>query len=757
MQYTIGVLLAGIIFCLSTHAGNVTERKLSDYSTEDPVLRLEGKRADKTLSIPLAGRQQVVASQITLSLVSSAALIAKRSILNVRFNNATIGQIQFDPQRTRSTSTVRVPAELWRPGFNNLTLAVSQHYANQCVDGNAPELWSEIHLHDSILSIETEPATAALSLRALSGWFAPGIGGQREVNIVTPRESNPLITQQTLPLIAQALALRNQYVPLQVTHTSVTPQTPLPALPGEAQWDDTLTQQYYNSSWYTQFSATQPLHVLAGTKEDLAPYLSGATQAKITGAYIGVEATPEVTVNNQQLVAAGIRLVVSGRDSDEVRRAALTLALMDDELNPDADIVVQRTATEQPFSAVAAHVLRPDNTYSFAQMGQDNIVFRGEDSFTQQIALLLPADFYVPESASVRLNLDFGYGAALGPGSMMNILINDELVHGRPLDNVNGESYRRYQLTIPARHLQGGLNLLEFVVNMRAPLTGQPCDDVGGKHMVFQVRNTSTIDLPDAGNVATQPSLALFRDTGFPFARYQQSHPASVYLSSPELTGAGLTLLGKLAQTAGTVLPDLTLQAGIPKQLTDNAVVLATPETMPDDFLSHYEASLASTKQWPYRLQNELHNRIHKLTDNRRHDPLKISGVTNQQSSLGDMAVLLARKNPLAQSTGNLYLIAAQTPAQLTERMNDLVSLGLWGQLAGDFFSWEDSAQPLIAMQVAPQFELGEADNRLLSLRLWLSNNPWYWLLGLAFLIVLCTWLAVMLLKRRNQAVTEDW
>ena len=85
------------------------------------------------------------------------------------------------------------------------------------------------------------------------------------------------------------------------------------------------------------------------------------------------------------------------------------------------------------------------------------------------------------------------------------------------------------------------------------------------------------------------------------------------------------------------------------------------------------------------------------------------------------------------------------------------MSLGLWGQLAGDFFSWEDSAQPLIAMQVAPQFELGEADNRLLSLRLWLSNNPWYWLLGLAFLIVLCTWLAVMLLKRRNQAVTEDW
>ena len=156
-------------------------------------------------------------------------------------------------------------------------------------------------------------------------------------------------------------------------------------------------------------------------------------------------------------------------------------------------------------------------------------------------------------------------------------------------------------------------------------------------------------------------------------------------------------------------------------------------------------------------MQNALHNRIYNFTDTGNEDIFQLSGVTKQKSTLGEMAVISARKNPRSEETGSLYILAAQTPELLNQRVDDLISLSLWGQLEGDFFSWQNASQPLLAMQVEQQFQLGEEDNRLLELRMWLSNNPWYWLLALAVLILLCTTIAVVLLRRRNQAVTEDW
>ena len=44
-----------------------------------------------------------------IEVVSSQALIKKRSQLYVRFNNATIGQIAFDPDRPSLVSEIAIP------------------------------------------------------------------------------------------------------------------------------------------------------------------------------------------------------------------------------------------------------------------------------------------------------------------------------------------------------------------------------------------------------------------------------------------------------------------------------------------------------------------------------------------------------------------------------------------------------------------------------------------------------------------------
>ena len=68
------------------------------------------------------------------------------------------------------------------------------------------------------------------TLDELSGFFNPGIGGQRNVQLYTAREVEAQIQQQTLPLVAQALALRNQYQPLIVEHDSFDDGYVLPKL-----------------------------------------------------------------------------------------------------------------------------------------------------------------------------------------------------------------------------------------------------------------------------------------------------------------------------------------------------------------------------------------------------------------------------------------------------------------------------------------------------------------------------------------------
>jgi len=52
---------------------------------------------------------------------------------------------------------------------------------------------------------------------------------------------------------------------------------------------------------------------------------------------------------------------------------------------------------------------------------------------------------------------------------------------------------------------------------------------------------------------------------------------------------------------------------------------------------------------------------------------------------------------------------------------------------------------------------VGEADDNWLHLRLWLSNNPWYWLIGFIILVFIVSMVIYLLLKRRNEQVQDSW
>lgn len=145
------------------------------------------------------------------------------------------------------------------------------------------------------------------------------------------------------------------------------------------------------------------------------------------------------------------------------------------------------------------------------------------------------------------------------------------------------------------------------------------------------------------------------------------------------------------------------------------------------------------------------------MTDDKSFKEMRIDGNTVQESDLGEQAILTAQAHPVSSDTDTLFIMAAQTPELLQARVEDLVSLSLWGQMAGDFFAWKDALSPSLIMQVSEKYEVGEADDNWLHLRLWLSNNPWYWLIGFIILVFIVSMVIYLLLKRRNEQVQDSW
>ena len=750
------------IFCLCmpfTLAAQTDTYRLTDFFGGDSTVRLEGKAASIDIPIPLSPATDVDSALLTLEVVSSQALIKKRSQLVVRFNNATIGQIAFDPDRPSLVSEVVVPKKLWREGFNSLSLAVSQHYAEQCVDGSAPELWSEINAYNSTLKMSTSLNEKRFTLEELSGFFHPGIGGQRKVQLYTARQTDERTKYQTLPLVAQALALRNQYQPLVIETASFDDGYVLPQIEDTENsfWNERNVARYERAAWYLNAIPKQPIHVLVGTVEALSPVLSDEVINDIDGAFLKTQRTPAFIRDNQVIVPASYRLIVSGTTQNEVLEAAKALAVMDDVINPISQVTVLSQSQMNPETLQRNLVLNPGNNYTFEDFGVSTAQFRNEGSFNKRVSFRLPADFYVPENASVELLLDFGYGAGFGPGSVLNVNVNDELVHGLSLNNINGQSFRDYQLRIPARFFKGGINNLDFAVTMRAPLAGVPCDDIPGSHLIFQLDDSSAIKLPEAGSVAVQPDLALFSETAYPFARFKSAPPSTIAIPSVDYLDSALTLLAKLAQVAQAPLLNVQVASGNDLSTEGSVIVLGTPDTLDEIEQSEFNTAIEATKRWSYRLQNNLYNRIRTMTGDLSYKEMRVDGHTVQKSDLGEQAILTAQAHPVSSQTDTLFILAAQTPELLNARLEDLVSLAMWGQMGGDFFAWKDGLSPSLIMQVSDKYEVGEADDTWLHLRLWLSNNPWYWLIGFVFVVFFVSLLVYLLLKRRNKQVQDSW
>lgn len=731
----LSLLVLGASSSLAQESFGEQTVRLSSFTMNKGPIRLDGTSESVDLYIPKASTAVITNSWLDLQFIHSIMLLGERSSIRVLFNETTVAQIPYDPDQPKAREKILVPNELWRDGYNKLTITVIQHYIDRCEDPTSPELWTELDIHESVLAYSAEPVARALQLRDLSGLFSPGIGGLNSILLLNSPKADLTKTDssylnEALPLVAQALALRRDYSPLTIRH---------------ARWLDGQTGNAHSgesTSRYIPDAHVPEGHVLIGTKTELAAILPKALIDRVKGPFLHVGRLDVPSHNNEVLQRTpGIRLIISGVSGEDVILAARALAQMDDGLDALAQpnsLKHDRLAAQA--STAGSYFLHPGAVYTFADLGRTTTTFNGVGTKRMVVNLPIPGNFYTHESASVELSLDFSYGAGMGAGSIMSTFLNGEYIQGLEFKKPNGMGYRNYRISLPARMLRPGNNILEFEFSLRPEAVAGECISIPASHLLVQMLDSSSINLPPASPVAIQPNLAAFSATAFPYIADTHTVRSELVVGFEKMLGEALSLAGKLAQLSHRTARQMFVRTTIPARLETNTLLLATPNEMPKNIFASVSDSMDRTQQWVYRLLNMI--KTVQATPSQTPAQLRAADLI-QSGGLDNRGVLMAMRNPHSSTPTALMVITADNHTLLSQRVSDLLAPQVWSQLKGDLVVWESPRDAVVTMQVGDYYEIGEKD-RWGMLILTLANNPWYTLAAL-----LATLLCISLLTRR--------
>jgi len=700
---------------------------LSKFAPRPGAVRLVDQNAGVDFSIPISSRIAVQAATLSIRITSSLALAPQTSVLSVLFNGTTLGQVRLNAATPTSTIRANVPPELIIPGFNKLTLAAVQHTGAECEDPEDPSLWSEVDVVNSSIEITGRARNAPYRLSELDQVITPGIGGVREVMILTPDNAGSPTHLDAGALVAQALALRTQYEPLLIRSATWTPTAP------SREGEDPFAAY-----------ADQDLVVLGSTAE-----ITTAVPSYDSPALAGPRVSLRTMPNGK------IRILVSGRTGDELKVAATGLALADIPVTDAYDTLIRAITADASRPAGGERSLRADWKYTFEDLGLTTQVVQGSGIHDVFMDLPMPPDLYTHESAQAKLSLDFSYGADMGVGSVLNVELNGKFMHGISLENKEGGTFRGYEIYLPFRDFVPGANRLGFSIHMRIPNVVM-CTGAKGRHLAMTLFGSSALTLPPASNVAAQPDLELFSRTAFPYFRPDQATPVTIMVADKSLIGAGWMVAGRLAQIVRAPLGGVSLSVGVtPKP--GFSIIIAPAAALPGELFQQVSFGVGRSNKVPYRAFNApVGTPAPGLIDQAMTfiwgaSPTQAAarpstGFVEQVNSLGRNGVMTAFASPGGNATTTV--ITAESATQIDALVLQLISPGIWGQAKGDFMLWRADADEVTTLRLGPTYQLGQSDP-ILGLRFYVSRDPWLWLFGTIGLLFVLSASIVWVLARR--------
>ncbi|WP_122666860.1 cellulose biosynthesis cyclic di-GMP-binding regulatory protein BcsB [Pseudomonas viridiflava] len=692
---------------------------------------LRGVESADGVNFDIRADQIVTGARLKLEYSYSPALLEDMSQLNVMVNDEVAASLPLSKEGAGKPQTqiVEIPSHLITE-FNRLSLQFIGHYTMSCEDPLHSSLWARVG-NTSQLEIQVTPLTTANDLAALPQPFFD----RRDARLLN------------LPIVFGA-----------------TPDN------GTVEAAGVLSSWFGSLASYRGSVFPAQINSLPATGNAVV-LVNGSTAQDIGGLSIPAAKGPTLSVVTNPNDANGKILVVSGRDTAELKRAATALVLGRQTLSGESVVIdsLQALPPRKPYDApywVPSD--RPVKLGELLEAKKFNVA--GYNPGDIVVPLNFPPDLSSWQEDGAPLNLKYRYTPQqTSTNSSLTVSLNDRLIEAKQLpslekldksllakikkedDSLSRET--RMLLPLNSVALQSRLQLRYMFDYIRQ---GE-CQDIIIDNMRAGIDPDSTLDLSGYKHFIAMPNLGVFKDSGFPFTRMADLSETAVVL--PDNAGAAelsayLTILGRFGQSTGypATAVTVTQAAQVASVAGKDLLVLASGDNQP--LLKQWANQLpivANDAQQSFKLSN-LSFRLRDwvspdLEANQRNARMALAFSGEKRSSY-----LTGFESPL-QSGRSVVVISSGTPETLQDVTNAVTGNEDYTQaIQGSLVVVHGkTVEPLLAEELYHVGSLGFFKN----LQWQLSRNVLLMMIVSAFGIALLTLLSYVALRARARERVE--
>lgn len=627
-------------------------RPLSEYLRGNEAVILRHRFDRRMIEAPIPWRVTNPQVGILLRTQSSGALDPTRSQIALRWNGKTFAQELIGEGRESENLGAELSLTDSTGGRNSLEIAVIQSRLGETQDDPFhPDLWTQLLPHDSVLTLSFQlrtlenPTLDRIPDLIDSRWWQ-----SYELNLLTPDPRDMGARQvEWMSLVSQRAALLLGETPLTISHVQ--------GIRGHGD------------------------HIAVGTREQLAAILPRRITESITDSFFGVFPHPDD--------AGYFLMVLSGTGEDGVDRAVR--AFLDEESilppRPFADLsdtpVAPRATRREKGPRTA---LEPGKTCRFSQIGYETIDGDGLDEGQYAIRFRMPPGMRTVEWARARLTLKLSW-TPVDLASTVEVRLNGQAVEKIELGERSPDGFDEREVRIPMNLFAAGENTLTLAPDLRPARRGEH-GEVDWEAQHFVVSGDSSLRLPRASQLLALPDLSLLSRGAIPAANVKGGDAVVTVwpgAGDSETLGAACTLIGKLAQVAGGLLPDVRLSFQLPE---------------PDDhYIAVGAAPAIDRRLAPAGIIGEEPGAVVSIA---------ALGGEEMAGGLAGSGLICQFESPLKAGRIGMLLTASDS-RQLEEQVRQLVRPGVWSELAGDTFTWRPESDQCMTLKRFPEFTIGDA------------------------------------------------
>lgn len=531
--------------------------------------------------LPIPERWQIKSAVLNFSYVNSTALLQSRSRLVVWLNEHPIAQITLNPQLPQGKVAVNLPANLLKPGYNELQFTVAHHYTLECEDPSSAELWTTIEFDKASFDFDLSLKKVPENLTAIVNFlFEPKLFGNNEVNLVVA--DNKEETLELASIVASAVALRFEYRPVNISLS------------------ETLKKGVDN--------------IVIGNAEFIKAIDGDLLTDK--GSIIKIK-----TLSNDPYHAL---IILKGDNPAELQRAVYAFASINFPFPKAKAINVDNIKITPSVPPSGKGVLFPGYEYSFRDVGFFTTNFKGIGAKSQSIDFKLPSYVFLKPNSFLSLKINFSYGSGMRKDSSLNIQINGKYVASIHLDNIRGGYIRNYIIDIPLSLLKPGFNQI-ILTSVLTPLTAGYCEFIQTDNLQLTIFEDSKILIPSVPKWTAMPDLNLFFVDGFPFSQPLDFSQAGVLIveENNETFYSAINLIALAAQRSGYIPFKLKISYDREKLKERNIIVVGTMSKIPEEYLKAGNIKLKSGGSFVYYLvrhfeksESSLNTKLRSIIEN---------------------------------------------------------------------------------------------------------------------------------------------